>query len=1045
MKKINLLLILLYLIPISLIAQFQNIGGPEGGEIVNVVFVNDTIYTLTSATLLYSVNEGDSWSIVPGSNDLPAHLTNVSVDNGVIYLSVNYRNTIFKSEDFGQTWVQVNDDNFYSQGNIQDFESFNDTLYIYSNTDIFMSPDRGLTYRTIEHLNQSFPFILVHNRMLHFEGYHYYLSPGKLVRTKDFVNIEELFNLSSNSTYRLYRNESTIFLMKKNNVNKTIYKLVNNGIKIYEENLDLTNVNLSDDRAILYDGNVVYEEYTTKYSNDGWYSTNYISFNVNSNSVWNRKLVKIQQGIMYYNYGNQFYKQHLNDTIATNITNNMIGLKNLSIFKSGSKIICGTDPIAHYDLIEQDWDDYINIDGNTYVLSDNLLLDYNKSNPKDSILITTLDGQLFKKSRLPHGKKIGYNDDINCINDLIFVTYLYDSLYVSNNYGESWHAIQGEAGVGRISLNNSNNSTLVTSSYGSTLYASKDGLNYVYYDINTYGSRTSIDEDDNVFHKKNELIYKYDKTLNSSELIPLPFTINTSYNSNELCFELYKNILFVGGHSKGLFVSFNEGGNWKTFDEGLETKNISSIEVDNEYIYVGTFGHVYKRPLSELSALTISGEVFEDINENGVKDINENLVKNIHIRTTENAIIVPTNELGQFSLITNDIAGNKIEIIEPAYSTATNGPILLDITQGPIQLGISFDQEVNDVGIKILSPFVFRPGFNTQVDLYLENLTYHDRLIDVELTLDDKLIFINSSYSPYSLSAANTSYDNILLNGRESKIIRLVFETEVSSNIGDVISLTSNLELNNYLDAETSNNSYNLIDTIRGSFDPNDKSVYPNTDIVYNQNIIDQELLYTIRFQNTGNYPAEFVILRDTFEMNLDVNSIDVLSYSHKCEWQIKDGRVLEVKFPKINLPDSTVSQELSQGYVTFKLKLDQDIENGAFVENKASIYFDYNPPIVTQTVISKIVEPSSIYQFKVTDFSVVPNPSSNYIILEDIPILDTRFKIIDMSGNKVSIGNIKNSTNSKIKISHLTSGQYIIILECLKTKKTYSSTFVKI
>ena len=115
----------------------------------------------------------------------------------------------------------------------------------------------------------------------------------------------------------------------------------------------------------------------------------------------------------------------------------------------------------------------------------------------------------------------------------------------------------------------------------------------------------SVDENDNIYYKKNELIYKYNKALNTAELIPLPFTIKTHYNANTICFEHYKNTLFVGGIGEGLFVSFDEGKNWDTFNEGLETKNISSIEIDDEYIYAGTYGHVYKRPLSELNAIHV--------------------------------------------------------------------------------------------------------------------------------------------------------------------------------------------------------------------------------------------------------------------------------------------------------------------------------------------------------------------------------------------------------------------------------------------------------
>ena len=944
-----------------MIAQFQNLGGSNGGQVVDIVFVNDTIYTLTNATLQYSLDDAASWQLVPGSNNLPAELTNMAIDNGVIYLSANHRNIIYKSEDFGQSWEQINDDGFYAQGNIKDFESHNDTLYIYSTTQVFISTDRGDTFMEIDMLNQSFPFLLVHNRILHFENYHYYLTQDrKLVRTDDFINLEEIFDLNSNYYYRLYRNESTLFLMEVDGPFKTIYKLENDQIVIYKEDLNLTHNNLNDSSPLSYDGDLVFEKYSQKYSTDGWFSTNYIMLQDNPNSTWGTRLITYHNGAAYYNWENLLFKQQVADTSRVDITNNMIGRKNSAIYKSGSKIISGSKPISYYDVNKQSWDSLHNSSDDIFLLSNNLTLNLNKNIPRDSIIITTEDGQLFKKSKLP-ATHSGFNDGIYGINDLIFFTDLNDSFYVSNNYGENWSAIEGKTGVGRLSANYSNNTILVSPSYGADWYVSNDGIDYTYYDLNGGNTYISIDQNDNVYYQRNEELHRYNTSSGTVDTIPMPFDFDNFFSSNTFCFEFYENILFVGGTGEGLFFSFDSGQTWKSFNEGLETKNITSIEIDDEFIYVGTFGHVYKRPLDDISALNIFGFVFEDLNENGTKEPNEKLLSNIPVTTIVNNIIVPTDNQGRFSIITDDLVENKIEIIPPKYSTPTNGPFLLETIQDTLKLGLVFDQEINDVSVKLLSPFVFRPGFTNQVDVYMENLSYNDRMINLYLTLDDRVAFVNSSYAPFDINGNEVTYDDILLNGRGQKLITLTLETEVNAIIGELVDLVANIELKSFPDNDPSNNSHVLSDTIRGSYDPNDKAVMPNEDIVYDENVLDKELIYTIRFQNTGNYPADFVILQDTFENNLDPSSIDIMSYSHPCEWQIKEGRVLEVKFPNINLPNSTVSEELSQGYVTFKLGVNSDISIGTTISNKASIYFDYNPPIITETVVSEIVDPAEL------------------------------------------------------------------------------------
>ena len=1043
MKKLTYLLLLLTLGQGSISAQFQSISGPKGGEVIDVVFVKDTIYTLTSASLYYSINEGDSWSLVQGSNNLPSQLTHVSIDDGIIYLGVNLRNYIFKSETFGQSWTQINDDDFYRRQSIEGFESLNDTLYIYSQNEIYISPDRGETFSVIEHLPQSLPFLLVHNRIVHFEGYHYYFTPDrKLIRTKNFSDLEVLFDLNSDYIYRLYRNESTLFLLESENSFSTLYKLENNEIVVVEENLTLANVNLSDGKPILYDGEIVYEKYSPKYSTDGWFNTKYILLQDNPNSRWRTKLVKIHKGNVYYNWGNLFYKMNLMDSSRVNITNNMAGTINQSIFKSASRIVSGSNPINYYDLLENEWNNLSDIDGRVFILNDTVLLEEIANRSRDSIYLRTNSGKVYGKL-LPRGP-ISFNDDIIGINNLIFAAYLHDSLYISKSFGESWQSISGESGLGRLNVNSSNKFLLKARS-GSTWYSTEDTINYTKYEINSNVRYVSIDENDNIYFANGGTINKYNSALDTTELISLPFNINTHFSFNTICFEHYKNAFFVGGIGEGLFVSFDEGENWKTFNEGLESMNVSSIEIDNEYVYVGTYGHIYKRPLDDLEAVSISGVVFEDINENGSKDSNEGLLKNIRVRTTLNNIIAPTNDQGQFSLITDNILDNKLEVITPLYATSSTEAVLIDTISSQVQFGLSFDKEANDVGIKILNPFVFRPGFTNQIDLYLENFSINDQILSLDLELDEKLSLINSTFAPYTLNGNSLTYDDISLLGRETKIISLIFKTDVNATIGDLVNLISTINLKNQVDVNLENNLYQLIDTIRGSFDPNDKSVQPSTSIVYNEQLSDQELLYTIRFQNTGNYPAEFVILRDTLEDNLDLNSIDVLSYSHTCEWKIKEGRVLEVVFPNINLPDSTSNKELSQGFVVFKLNLSDNLISGASIKNKASIYFDFNKPIVTETVRTNIVEPTAIKTNVQTSFTIMPNPTNDYIILKDIPFSKANFEIFDLSGNLLSKGKVNALEELKISINHLTSGQYIILLQDNLSMKMYSSSFVKI
>ena len=63
------------------------------------------------------------------------------------------------------------------------------------------------------------------------------------------------------------------------------------------------------------------------------------------------------------------------------------------------------------------------------------------------------------------------------------------------------------------------------------------------------------------------------------------------------------------------------------------------------------------------------------------------------------------------------------------------------------------------------------------------------------------------------------------------------------------------------------------------SYDPNRKSVYPVGECVQGYVLEDQELTYTIEFQNTGEAPALNVYIMDTLDTNLDILYLCMIAY----------------------------------------------------------------------------------------------------------------------------------------------------------------------
>lgn len=151
-----------------------------------------------------------------------------------------------------------------------------------------------------------------------------------------------------------------------------------------------------------------------------------------------------------------------------------------------------------------------------------------------------------------------------------------------------------------------------------------------------------------------------------------------------------------------------------------------------------------------------------------------------------------------------------------------------------------------------------------------------------------------------------------------------------------------------------------VCEPIRNSFDPNDKRVNPKG--VGPQGFIPKNtpMDYTIRFVNKGNDVAYKIIIVDQIDENLNLSTLQPLASSHPYQLQFTDSHRQELKFVfnNINLPDSASNPSQSHGYVRFRIFPKPDLALGTEIKNGAAIYFDFNPPIFTNTVLNTLYLP---------------------------------------------------------------------------------------
>lgn len=220
---------------------------------------------------------------------------------------------------------------------------------------------------------------------------------------------------------------------------------------------------------------------------------------------------------------------------------------------------------------------------------------------------------------------------------------------------------------------------------------------------------------------------------------------------------------------------------------------------------------------------------------------------------------------------------------------------------------------------------------------------------------------------------------------------------------------------------------------LTGSYDPNDKQGTPLGVTDEHRISRGDQLEYLIRFQNTGTDTAFTVVIKDTLDSQLNLFSVVPGASSHNYSFKLLNGSVLEWTFNNILLPDSTTNEEESKGFVTFRVDQVPDLPYGSVIYNDADIYFDFNPPIITNetfhTIYKGYIDVLNVDELNTsnTEIAVYPNPTSNIVNLQvSDELLGESFTMYDGYGRQLEKGEVK-MINTKLDLSNYKTGYYIL------------------
>ncbi len=515
----------------------------------------------------------------------------------------------------------------------------------------------------------------------------------------------------------------------------------------------------------------------------------------------------------------------------------------------------------------------------------------------------------------------------------------------------------------------------------------------------------------------------------------------------------------VTNNSQLNYINFKNGG-LNTFEFSFyNNPNLQYICADeedleaaqqliNQYGYTNCHVNSYCSFIPGGNFYIIEGDNKFDVNSNGcdVLDMSLPFMKYNFTNGSISGNLI-SNNTGNYSIsveagthIINPILENPSYFsITPPFATVefptTTSPFIQNFCIIPN--GIHNDLEV------LLFPLgIARPGFTSTYKIVYKNKGTQSQSGTVNLTFEDavmNLVVSNPLVTNQTTNILNWTFSN--LQPFETRQILVDFDLNSPSdtpalNSGDSLSYAA--VISGLTDETPLDNTATLLQTVVNSFDPNDKICLEGTAI--QPTSVGEYVHYRIRFENTGSANAQNVVVKDMIDTTkFDVSTLVPIDGSHDFVTRISNTNQVEFIFENIQLPFDDANND---GYVVFKIKTNPNLALGDTFSNTASIYFDYNFPIVTNTYTTTIAALASVdFEFS-NYFELAPNPTKNILNIRSKNAIElSSVSIYNTVGQLVLvIPNAKET--SSIDVSQLTSGTYF--LQVLSDQGSSNSKFIK-
>lgn len=398
--------------------------------------------------------------------------------------------------------------------------------------------------------------------------------------------------------------------------------------------------------------------------------------------------------------------------------------------------------------------------------------------------------------------------------------------------------------------------------------------------------------------------------------------------------------------------------------DSLTTATYEYYIFDDDYRCSHIFDSV---PINYDSCSVISGRIYNDTNLNCTLDGLEQGIEDITVYTTPLNNFSVTDSSGNFQILVppgtytlNQNLSNDIALGEYCSMPTLNAPVSGLVLDSNF-IGDTIHQYFHNPAMQSLymSPIAMNTPYGT-CSFEVANMGDSLDSIIVGVYVDHPILsYAVQDPSFYGMSGDTALYIVPNMGAFTSSSHFIVFSvTPNVSYIGDTVNIYA-FCTGSYGDLDPANNQLLQERIVLAAYDPNVKYVTPlGEDASYKTPVAEREFIYTIHFQNTGNAPAQDVIVTDSISDLLDLTKFQFMGSSHPVTTYAYND-VVEFHFNNIFLPDSTSDEPGSHGFVQFKIDAVQSAYVGDTIRNSANIYFDNNPPIITPDAINVYYKPS--------------------------------------------------------------------------------------